>query len=316
MKISKKTKKIFGVAKEVFLLLLALGVFFYSGYKIGRYFGILKTDIFGAECNTRCFSSDFCDEIEDWCGHLCPPCPSCPSPTPRPTPTPTFVPSPTPTLSLTPTPTFIPSPTPTLTPTPSFTHTPIPTFTPTPIPTSEPQPTGTPSFTPSPTPTPQPSGGEGTTEGTAYHCGAAIPPAPTLLKVNRRGSEADLTWTAVEPVTHYSISYGLSSRNYIYGVPNTGRVTSFTVGSLQSGVNYCFAVRAVNDCAPSELSNKICTGVVLGATTEGKVLGVSTLGATGAFNEQAGQILFIIGCLCLSLGLRLLAPSTAVKKLA
>jgi len=310
MKISKKTKKIFGVAKEVFLLLLALGVFFYSGYKIGRYLGLLKTDIFGAECS-QFTSCNFCGEIEDWCEHLCPPCLPCPSPTPSPTPTPTFVPSPTPTPFLTPTPTFIPSPTPTLTPTPSFTPTSIPTFTPTPIPTSEPQPTGTP-----PTPTPQPSGGEGTTEGTAYHCGVAIPPAPTLLKVNRRGSEADLTWTAVEPVTHYSISYGLSSRNYIYGVPNTGKVTSFTVGSLQSGVNYCFAIRAVNDCAPSELSNEICTGVVLGAATGGRVLGVSTLGATGAFNEQAGQILFIIGCLCLSLGLRLLAPSTAAKKLA
>jgi hypothetical protein len=313
MKISKKTKKIFGVAKEVFLLLLALGVFFYSGYKIGRYLGILKADIFGAECS-QCTSCNFCGEIEDWCERFCPPCPPCSSPTPRPTPT--FAPSPTPTPSLAPTPTFIPSPTPTLTPTPSFTPTSIPTFTPTPIPTSDPQPTGTPSFTPSPTPTPQPSGGEGTTEGTAYHCGAAIPPAPTLLKVNRRGTEADLIWTLVDPVTHYTISYGLSSRSYIYGVPNTGKVTSFTVGSLQDGVNYCFAVRAVNDCAPSKLSNEICTGVVLGAATGGRVLGVSTLGATGAFNEQAGQILFIIGCLCLSLGLRLLTPLPAARKLA
>jgi len=120
----------------------------------------------------------------------------------------------------------------------------------------------------------------------------------------------------VEPVTHYSISYGLISRNYIYGVPNTGKVTFFTVGSLRSGVNYCFAVRAINDCAPSELSNEICTGAVLGVATGGKVLGVSTLGETGAFDEQIGQILFIIGCLCLSLGLRLLTPLPAGKKLA
>lgn len=318
MKINKKTKKILGMAKEVFLLLLALGIFIYSGYKIGRHLGLLKTDIFGAECN-QCFSCDFCDEIEDWCEHLCPPCPPCPSPTPTPTstttptptPTPTFTPSPTPTPSLTPTPTLTPSPSPTATPTPF--PTPIPTL------TSSPQPTVTPTFTPTPLPTSpsQPSGGEGGAAGGggAYHCGAAIPPAPTLLKVDRRGSEADLTWTPVEPVTHYSISYGLSSRNYIYGVSNTGKVTSFTVGSLQNGVNYCFAVRAVNDCAPSELSNEICTGLVLGATTGGKVLGVSTLGATGAFDEQAGQILFIIGCLCLSLGLRLLTPLPTAKKL-
>jgi len=108
----------------------------------------------------------------------------------------------------------------------------------------------------------------------------------------------------------------LDSGNYIYGVPNTGKITFFTVGSLQSGVNYCFAVRAINDCAPSELSNEICTGAVLGVTTGGKVLGVSTLGATGIFNEQAGQILFIIGCLCLSLGVRLLVPLPSAKKLA
>ena len=316
MKISKKTKKIFQITKEVFLLLLALGVFFYSGYKIGRYLGLLKADIFGAECS-QCFScdfcgecEDFCDEIEDWCGHICPPCPACPTPTP----TPTFAPTPTPTPTFTPSPT--PTPSPILTPTPTSTPEPQPTPTWAP----SPQPTVTPTFTPTPLPTPTspPSvgEGEGTGGGAVYHCGAAIPPAPTLLKVSRRESEADLEWTAVEPVTHYSISYGLSSRNYIYGIPNTGKVTFFTVGSLQNGVNYCFAVRAINDCAPSELSNEICTGAVLGVATGGKVLGVSTLGATGTFSNQAGQILFIIGCLCLSLGLRLLTPLPAAKKLA
>lgn len=192
---------------------------------------------------------------------------------------------------------FVTSPTPSLPPTPTLVPSPQPT----------------PTFTP--TPTSPPSEGKGTSGGAGYHCGVAVPPAPTLLKVSRRESEVDLEWTEVEPVTHYSISYGLSSRNYIYGVPNTGKVTSFTVGSLQNGVNYCFAVRAVNDCAPSELSNEICTGVVLGAATGGKVLGVSTLGTTGTFNEQAGQILFIIGCLCFSLGLRLLTPLPAAKKL-
>lgn len=60
MKISKKTKKIFQATKEVFFLLLALGVFLYSGYKIGRHLGLLKTDVFGAECSS-CFSGDFCD---------------------------------------------------------------------------------------------------------------------------------------------------------------------------------------------------------------------------------------------------------------
>jgi len=107
-----------------------------------------------------------------------------------------------------------------------------------------------------------------------------------------------LAWTAVSPVTHYSISYGLSSGNYIYGVSNTGNVTSFTVGGLDSGAGYCFAVRAVHDCAPSGLSNEICTGEVLG-----QVLGVTTLADTGSFTNELFYILFIIGSVCLSLHL-------------
>jgi hypothetical protein len=117
--------------------------------------------------------------------------------------------------------------------------------------------------------------------------------------------EVELFWDPVEPSTHYSIFYGPSSRNYLYGVANTGKVSSFKIGSLGRGT-YCFAVRAVNDCAPGELSNEKCTGEVLGVS---KVLGVSTLGATGDFDEKILQILFIIGCLCFGVGLRLFLPA-------
>lgn len=274
--------KSLGKLKEILLFLFALAIFFYSGYKIAVHTGILKNDILGAECGS-CFScdacgwcDDFCRELEEWCRWGCP--------QPSPTPTPTILPTPTPT--------------------------PV-EITPTPIP--EIQPTITP--TPSPTPAPEVPPAVGG-PGEPFHCGAAIPPAPTLSTVNRvAGDRTNLNWTAVAPVTHYLISYGLLSGNYIYGVPNTGNVISFTVGGLQVGADYCFAVRAVNDCVPSELSNEICTGAVLGVST-GKILGVSTLGATGGFTEQIGQILFIIGCVCFSFGLRLFTPYLLVKRLA
>ncbi len=54
------------------------------------------------------------------------------------------------------------------------------------------------------------------------------------------------------------------------------------------------------------------TGEVLGVA-EGEVLGVSTLAGTGSFADELFQILFIIGCVCASAGLKLLIPA---KRLA
>lgn len=191
--------------------------------------------------------------------------------------------------------------------------TPTPTSPPAPTPTipSEVTPTPTPTLPPGITPTPTPLPGEGGPPGPGEPpvCGATVPPAPTLLSVNPVGSgQVDLTWTAVDPATHYSISYGLTSGNYIYSVSNTGNVTSFTVGGLDPAADYCFAIRAVNGCAPSGLSNEICPGAVVG-----QVLGVSTLGVTGDSVNQLLQILFIIGSVCLASGLKLFLPA---KKLA
>lgn len=187
-----------------------------------------------------------------------------------------------------------------------------------PTPTSQPSPE--PSLEPSPEPSVEPTsglvpedgggkdGGDGGGKGgpaEAPKCQAETPLTPTLLSVNLAGEgKADLSWTKVDLATHYSISYGLSPGDYIYGVDNTGKVTSFTVGGLDSESRYCFAVRAVNDCAPSGLSNEICTGKVLGAVTDSRVLGISTLGETGSFKENLFYILFIMGALCLGFGIR------------
>lgn len=186
-----------------------------------------------------------------------------------------------------------------------------------PTPTPEmPKPTPTEVFpgVPVPTSPPPPSGGnEGGVGGPqgggeSPHCGEQTPAAPHLKNVTKINlSEVELDWDPVEPVTHYSISYGSSSGNYLYGVPNTGKVTSFKVGALGSG-NYCFVVRGVNNCAPGVPSNEICTG---GGVQ--KVLGASVLGATGDFENQLCLVLFIIGCVCTSVGLSLACP---VKKSA
>lgn len=176
----------------------------------------------------------------------------------------------------------------------------IPTCLPKPTPT-EVVPTPTESL-PSPGPTSPPAdsgvGGPPAGGGPAGPpvCGAQTPPAPYLRSVSKiKYGEVELTWDPVELATHYTISYGPSSGNYLYGVSNTGKVTSFKVGELGGG-NYCFVVRAVNDCAPSEPSNELCTG--------GAVLGVSVLGATGQMTNLFWQILFIMGMACGVVGAR------------
>lgn len=265
-------RKKLGYLSEIIILLFAIGVWIFSFYKVLSFIRLLDFKSWGA-------SWDYLWEYPFPKNPPLPPEPPCPPPCPPPCVTPT------------------PTPTP-------------PPGEPTPTPT----PTVPPGVTPTPTPTPTlvPAGAEGGVGGPpgAPVCGAQTPPAPNLKSLTAVGiGEVELIWDPVEPSTHYSISYGPSSGNYLYGVDNAGKVSSFTVGGLGKGT-YCFAVRAVNDCAPSSLSNERCTGAVLGVS---KVLGVTTLGATGSFSDQLFQILFIIGSICLGAGLKLFLPA---KKLA
>jgi hypothetical protein len=222
---------------------------------------------------------------------------------------------------------------PTQWPPPRFTSTPTPTptpktcgwptLTPTPTPTSAVYPTSTPATPPGatviPTPTSAPTvegeggnGGEGAAGGGPSVCTCETPEAPTLLRVTPVvSSSVELAWTAVAKATHYSIAYGPSSGNYLYGVDNTGKVTTYVVGGLDPAINYCFAVRAVNDCAPSPLSNEICMRQLAG-----QVLGVTTMAETGSFDRSNFEmILFTIGNLCLGLGLKLLFAKKLAEQL-
>jgi hypothetical protein len=84
------------------------------------------------------------------------------------------------------------------------------------------------------------------------------------VKITAAESSGDhsitLTWTdAANPVTYYLLSYGLSSGNYIYGVPNIGGqgTTAFTVAGLTTGKTYYFVIRAGNGCTPGTFSNEM-----------------------------------------------------------
>jgi hypothetical protein len=63
-----------------------------------------------------------------------------------------------------------------------------------------------------------------------------------------------LSWSPVSPATHYMIRYGTTPGIYLYGAPNVGNTTSFTVAGLSGGVTYYFQVAGVNDCTGGDWS--------------------------------------------------------------
>jgi len=114
-----------------------------------------------------------------------------------------------------------------------------------------------------------PSGGGGIGGATSVAvCTATAPTlAPSLSAYTSSSNTVVLTWTAVSPVTHYTIRYGTSSGTYIYGASNVGNVGSYVVGGLSGGTAYYFQVAGVNDCMPGPWSNEA------NATPGGAVLG-------------------------------------------
>lgn len=165
------------------------------------------------------------------------------------------------------------------------------------VPTSTPTPTPTPvsvsTFLTSPSSPPSPP-----------VCSAAAPGAPqNLTAVSGGVGEVILSWTPPSgTVTHYLIAYGTSSGNYSFGNPNVGKVTSYTVSGLSSGVSYYFVVKGVNDCAPGPFSNEVVAvaGGVRGAVTAaGPAVGFETLGLSqeaaaegeigGGVSTEAGE---------------------------
>ncbi len=147
----------------------------------------------------------------------------------------------------------------------------------TPSVTESPTPSADPTQTPAPTNPPANNsngGGGGSQSHDAPVCNDTDPGAPTNLKaIALGGGKVKLTWdNAPGPHTSYAVAYGPSVGNYLYGDPNVGNVTSYTVLALNPGGNYCFYVQAQNGCKGGIPSNVVCTnqpGTI-------RVLGVST----------------------------------------
>jgi hypothetical protein len=121
--------------------------------------------------------------------------------------------------------------------------------------TSSPSPTITPTITPTSTPGPT----QNPTPTPIGTCNDVAPAAPTLISADSGGAHSIvLKWGEVtDSVSYYLVSYGVASGNYIYGNPNVGNVTTYTVGSLATGKTYYFAVKAVNGCMPGTYSNEL-----------------------------------------------------------
>jgi hypothetical protein len=88
-----------------------------------------------------------------------------------------------------------------------------------------------------------------------------VPATPVLSSViSNSNNTATLTWVdSADPVSNYLVSYGIASKNYVYGDSNIGSqgTTSFTVGSLSGNKKYYFAVAANNNCGASGFSNEV-----------------------------------------------------------
>lgn len=175
----------------------------------------------------------------------------------------------------------------TATPTSLASTTPTDNATSTVSPTNPPGSTTTPTFPPPPS-IPEPPG-----------CPAQKPSAPILTSVTKSGTEATLIWTSVANATHYVIAYGTSPNNLQFGVPNTGNVTTYKIGSLGANTTYYFTVYAVNDCMPSNGST-IVSSVAGTSTAVSEQLPATGVSIPTVFGIGAG-ILIIAAALLLAI---------------
>lgn len=114
---------------------------------------------------------------------------------------------------------------------------------------------------------------------------------PTLLSAVVTGdNQVTLNWSkALDPVTHYVVSYGLTPGNPLYGNPSVGGkdTTSYVVNSLSGGTTYYFRVRAGNGCNGGPYSNEI-SATPGGALLAGPAAGFAE-GVLGVTSEEATE---------------------------
>jgi len=89
-------------------------------------------------------------------------------------------------------------------------------------------------------------------------------PNHALLPKATGVGEVRLNWLKAERANKYTIGFGTSPRNYIYGVTNIPDTNNYTVKYLNPGTRYYFAVKAVNECMPGDWSRE--WSVLVGGT--------------------------------------------------
>ena len=102
------------------------------------------------------------------------------------------------------------------------------------------------------------------------------PNHPLLPRATGAG-EVRLNWLKVASANKYTIGFGTSPGNYIYGAANIADTNNYTVGHLNPGTRYYFAVKGVNECKPGDWSRE--WSAVVGR--RGTTALVGTTGSTG-----------------------------------
>jgi hypothetical protein len=107
------------------------------------------------------------------------------------------------------------------------------------------------------------SGSSSTNTTGTPQCNADVPGTPVLYEPNHPllpkatgAGEVRLNWLKAQKANKYTIGYGLSPRNYIYGAADISDADNYTVGHLNPGTRYYFAVKGVNVCMPGEWSRE------------------------------------------------------------
>lgn len=81
------------------------------------------------------------------------------------------------------------------------------------------------------------------------------PNHPLLPRATGAG-EVRLNWLKAARANKYTVGFGTSPGNYIYGANDIADTDNFTVRFLTPGTRYYFAVKGVNECKPGDWSRE------------------------------------------------------------
>jgi hypothetical protein len=138
-------------------------------------------------------------------------------------------------------------------------------------------------LTPTPTPSPTPTASTTTSSSSNNAPGLtqAMPPvctanppatAPSVVISAYGPNSVTLSWSRVDPVTHYGLYFRRNSDGAEYGASNIGQVSSYEVNNLGGQESYTFEIFGINDCAPGS-RGQVTSQVLAGGNATGPVAG-------------------------------------------